>query len=475
MNRKNWTRRQVLKGAGVALSVPWLETFAPRTAKAQAAALKKRYISLYFPNGCADYWHPTGSGMGTSWSLSPIWAPLMPVKDKLIATTNLTYDTPLQMPNPSHSQLCASMWSCVVADPNPNNAINGTTVDQMIAAAISPAAKTPLASLQVGLSTLDSYTDGRNGAHSRSISWSSPSTPLYKIVSPQGVFDRLVGMNPPPPGMTMADPLAARRQALKKSALDYIIESTTGLQGRLSRTDKTRLDQFLTSTRNLETRVTAMSTLPSAGCNPGTRPTQVYAVANVPPDYSRDKHADLMTDLVVMGLQCDSTRVVSYMLDDARSDYAYTFLQARAFTDTGSTAGAGNVSNGNIAQGLAGYHGLQHAGDKNDGFATINYWMATKAANLALKLKASTEGATNILDQSVITFGSGMHGGNHQGIDIPVVLIGSGGGVLKQDMFAAFPSTERIANIHLTIMKNVFGMTTATFPMSTGVTSSILA
>jgi hypothetical protein len=479
MSHKNWSRRQVLKGAGVALSVPWLETFAPRTAKAQAAAMKKRYISLYFPNGCADFWHPTGAGMGDAWKLSPIWEPLAPLKDKVIATQNLTYQAALQKPNPSHGQLCASMWSCVVADPNPANAKNGTTVDQMIAAAIQPTAKTPLGSLQVGLSTLDSYADGRHGAHSRSISWSSPTQPLYKIVSPQGVFDRLVGPGAQPTGMPMAtDPLAERRRALKKSALDYIIESSTSLQGRLGKSDKARLDQFLTSTRNLETRVLAMN-MQMAGCNPGTRPTQVYGVPSGsftnPADYNRGKHADLMTDLVVMGLQCDATRVVSYMLDDARSDYAYTFLQARNFTDTGSTAAGGMVSNGNIADGLAGYHGLQHAGDKNNGFATINYWFAQKAADLALKLKASMEGTTNILDQSVITFGSGMHGGNHEGNDIPVVLIGSGGGVLKQNMFAAFPQTELIGNVHLTIMKNVFGMTNATFPMSTGVISGILA
>jgi hypothetical protein len=470
---KNWTRRQVLKGAGVALSVPWLETFAPRTAKAQAAAAKKRFISLYFPNGCADFWHPTGSG--ATWGLSPIWEPLAPLKDKLIATQNLTYQGGLQKPNPSHSQLCASMWSCVVPDANPANARNGVTVDQMIATAIAPTAKTPLASLQVGLSTLDSYADGRHGAHSRSISWSAPTTPLYKIVSPQAAFDRIVGMNPPTGNNAPADPLAERRRLLKKSALDYIVESTTGLQGRLSKSDKGRLEQFLTSTRALENRIVNTPGMPGAGgaCSPPARPTQTYGVGMVPTGYNRATHADLMTDLVVLGLQCDATRVVSYMLDDARSDYAYTFLQARNFTATGSTAGGGSVSNGNIGEGLAGFHGLQHAGDTNNGFATINHWFAQKAAALAMKLKASVEGATNILDQSVIVFGSGMHGGNHEGIDIPVVLIGSGGGVLKQNVFV--PTTNLMGNVHLTIMQKVFGMTTATFPQSTGVIAEYLA
>src|SRR4051812_30321300 len=92
-----WTRRQVLKGAGVSLALPWLETFAPRTARAQAAAsaAKKRYVVLYFPNGTAEYWHPTGTGtgiiQGDSWQLSPILAPLQPLKKYVTVMTNVGY------------------------------------------------------------------------------------------------------------------------------------------------------------------------------------------------------------------------------------------------------------------------------------------------------------------------------------------------------------------------------------------------
>src|SRR4051794_391041 len=114
MNGKTWTRRQVLKGAGVALSLPWLETFAPRTARAQAAAAKRRYVMLYFPNGTAEYWHPTGTGSGDTWSLSPILAPLAPVKKYVTVIQNVGYQTALQKPNPSHSQLGAGIATCTV-------------------------------------------------------------------------------------------------------------------------------------------------------------------------------------------------------------------------------------------------------------------------------------------------------------------------------------------------------------------------
>src|SRR5262249_43392710 len=160
----------------------------------------------------------------------------------------------------SHGALSASTWTA--APPNgPMNANNGISVDQAVANTIMAGPNpTPLHSLQVGLSTVDSFTDGLPAQPSRSMSWKSASEPLYKVVSPQAVFDRLVsgrgqlpsaGMNTTP----MADPLAERRRALKQSSLDYIQSSTMALQARLSTSDKRRIDEFLTSVRALEVRV----------------------------------------------------------------------------------------------------------------------------------------------------------------------------------------------------------------------------
>src|SRR5438046_1318565 len=140
MNRKSWTRRQVLRGAGVSLALPWLETFAPRTAKAQAAAAaaKKRYVVLYFPNGSAEFWHPTSVSTGTgiiqgdNWMLSPILAPMEPLKKYLTVMTNVNYGaTALQKCNPSHGQLAQSMLTCTQPDLNPAIARAGVSVDQL--------------------------------------------------------------------------------------------------------------------------------------------------------------------------------------------------------------------------------------------------------------------------------------------------------------------------------------------------------
>src|SRR5437879_793224 len=122
MGSKNWTRRQLLKGAGVALSLPWLETFSPPAAKAAAAA-PRRYISLYFPNGSPDFWHPTGAG--TNWTPSPILEPLAPNKSRVLVLGNVGNYSPWGAHiEPSHGHNCATAWTGVKAS-GPGNA-NGS-------------------------------------------------------------------------------------------------------------------------------------------------------------------------------------------------------------------------------------------------------------------------------------------------------------------------------------------------------------
>jgi len=187
---------------------------------------------------------------------------------------------------------------------------------------------------------------------------------------------------------------------------------------------------------------------------PMARPAQTFGVGNTPADYDRGAHATLMIDLVVLAIQCDVTRVVSFMLDDARSDFVYDFLTERKFTDTGSTPGTGKVQ---------GYHGLQHAGDKNNGFATITWWNAERANELTTKLAAIAEGSGSVMDSTVISFMSGMHGGNHDGLDLPIVLIG-GAGVLKTNQYINFTAPgKNLQDMHLTVLQKVFGSAQASF------------
>jgi hypothetical protein len=445
------TRRNFLRGAGVALALPWLESLATRRARGAPTLGRRRFVAMNFPNGVADFWKPQGTGAGAAWQLSPILEPLAPLKKQVTVLSNVGNYSPWNGHiEPSHANLYGAFLTCIKAS-GPMNGNRGISVDQVIANGIGSA--TPIPSLQVGLSTLDSYTDGLPGAHSRSVSWAAEDKPLFKLVDPQQVFDKMFNVTTPPrPDTSAAD----------KSILDQVLGQATALQPALSRSDRVRVDEFLTSVRAVEQNITMQAM--TMACTPGMRPAESYSVGMVPPDYNRNTHADIMIDLVTLALQCDLTRVVTFMLDDARSDFVYSFLTQRTFSPTGSVAGTAPVGN---------LHGLSAAGNSNSGWATINFWFVEKLARLCGKLQAIQDGAGGtLLDQSVVWFGSEMHGGNHDGLDLPVLYVGSGGGRLVVDQHVDLASRERqmedLANVYFTLLNKVFDLGASSFGVGLG-------
>jgi hypothetical protein len=454
-------RRDVLRGAGVALALPFMESLVPREASAQVPPARRRFVTMQFPNGVASYWKPAATGTGSAWLLSPIQEPLAPVKPKVTVLQNVGNYGPFNGHiEPSHANLYSAFMTCTKAKQQNGQVTSGISVDQVIANGIGAATKLP--SLQLGLSTTVSFFDGLPGAASQSISWDDQGQPLYKLVDPQAVFDRLIGAGPltgPPPP---PDAASVARRAANKSVLDFVLGHAASVQAKASKTDKARMDQFLTSVREVEKNIRENAGAPT--CSIPMRSPSPYAVNNVPPDYNRDVHANQMIDLIVMALQCDLTRVVSFAMDDARTDYVYSFLTNRNFTPTGSAAGTGTVG---------GAHGTSAAGDNYDGYATLSYWFVDKLSRLCQKLAALDEGETgNVLDKSVIFFGSEMHGGNHDGLDLPILYVGSGGGRLKTDMnldFAGRPAKgEALANVFLTFIRNVFDLPQTRFGNAIG-------
>jgi hypothetical protein len=449
-----FSRRTVLRGAGVALALPWLESLAPRAARGQAAAPPRTFIAMSFPEGATSFWKPQTPGSGDGWKLSSILAPLANVKPYVNVLANVGNYGPFGgHVEPSNSNLNAAILTCTRAKPTPPPVTVGTSVDQVIAQAFP--GRTRLDSLQVGLSTLDSYTDGLPGPCSRSISWRSPTEPLYKIVNPQNVFDLITGAG----GLTPAegDAFSLARRAKNKSVLDYVLGHATTVRGQVGRSDRPRLDQFLDSVRALETSIQASG---SSACAVGPRPPESFGVAMVPPDYNRDTHANIMIDLVVMALSCDVTRIVSFMLDDARSDFVYNFLKVRHFTVDGSTPDPGGAV-------VGGYDGIIHAGNDNDQHSTACFWFVQKLARLAEALQACPTATGNMLDDATIWLGSEMHGANMDGLDLPIAMVGKGGGRLKTNQYVDFATTgrqtERLANLYLTILRNVFDLPNTTF------------
>lgn len=451
------SRRAFLRGAGVCLALPWLEAFTGRTARGQAST-PLRFVPIFFPNGAAaDFWGPSGEGRGDAWSLSPILQPLAPLKPKMTVLTNVENYTSMQDNpgvEPSHARCAGAFLTCVDADLARQElrveVANGTSFDQVLAQNLPR--ETPFASLQVGLSTIESFCDGRHCSLSQSISWKSPTEPLYKEVNPQTVFDTLVGsLNAG--GSAEADLESQRRRALEQSVLDAVAESATRTRLRLGFDDSHRLDQFLESVREVETQVQNMGNpARSSTCEPLARPDLAasYGLANGQNGYHRGNHAAVMNKLVLLALQCDATRIISYMLDDARSDFVYDHLQNRRFDPSGSEPDNGQVG---------GYHGLQHAGDSNNGYATINWWLTQQVCDLCQMLDAIDEGGRSLLDNSVVLYGSGMHGTNHDANELPLVLLGSGGGRLRTDQHIKFPPTPNdrpLRDLYFTLAKEIY-------------------
>src|SRR5262249_23878256 len=159
-----------------------------------------------------------------------------------------------------------------------------------------------------------------------------------------------------------------------------------------------------------------------------------------------------MIDLIVMAIQCDITRVVSFMVDDERSDFVYSFVPGRRFTATASTLDPSYV--------VQGFHGLQHCDQFMPGWLTIPRWIMEEGAQLATKLDAIRESdGSTVLDNTVIMLASGMHGGGHDTRDLPIILLGGGGGVLKQNVYQRWDDANapQVADLHLMLMQKVYG------------------
>ncbi|HTM46975.1 MAG TPA: DUF1552 domain-containing protein [Polyangiaceae bacterium] len=486
--KKMLSRRNVLRGAGVALALPWLESLAPRPARAQAAAAApKRFVFIYMPGGAGIEWEDiTGTGAGANWQLGSLHEPFVPMKSKMLMIRNLgnyTWrdgltsinggawdatqprdDYGTTMPTaayilPSHSRQPSALLNCIDGDKFRQDAgqdvttstYNAETADQLIVRSTDPM---PIPSMQLGLIDGSGAFDGRNSALSQNLSWSQAGTPLGKDSDPQKVFDNLVAGGATSAG-AMSDPAAAaaaaKRQALNQSVLDSLQEQVASLQPKLAAGDRARLDDFLTGVQQLETSITQVShPVSTAGCT-------VIAPPGSPTDFN--VKAKAMNDLMVMALQCDVTRVVTYMMDHSRSEQDYTHVPKRSFPPGAPVVDVGGTC-GN-------YHASQHGQPRGADFASICNWHIGNVADLVTKMDAIPEGTGTMLDNSIVLFTSDMHHGDHACWDLPVAIFGSGGGTLRQDEHIVLPESPATAiqmrDLYFTIMNQYFGMNVASF------------
>jgi hypothetical protein len=420
ITRKHLSRRTFLHGAGVAISLPFLESMVPAlTPLANAAARPRTRLScIYFPHGATmDKWTPAMEGSG--FAFSEILKPLEPFRDRVNVISGL--GLPLAYGSDGSAGANHTRSSAVfISGAHPatgSQAQLGVTVDQIAARHIGQ--DTPLPSIELAIEDGGlNCGAGFSCAYRNTISWQSSSSPLPMENNPQVVFERLFG-----DGSTDAERRARRQQS--RSLLDSVTAEVGSLQKTLPAADRTRLDQYLSDVREIERRIQKAEQQVSADLKVPTAPV------GIPTDFER--HIKLMFDLQVLAWQADITRISTLMLAKEVSNAVYPGSGVR---DP--------------------FHNLSHHSNSRenmDRFAVLNRYHVSMLAYLFEKLKATPDGDGNLLDHSMILYGSGISDGNQHNHDpIPVVLAGGASGRLQGGRHLRFERKTTLSNLLLTML-----------------------
>jgi hypothetical protein len=429
------SRRNVLRGAGVTLALPWLESLG--AARAEGAA-PLRYLFVMTPNGAQmERWTP--ASVGELGELPPTLAPLAPWRDALVVLSGLTHDKARANGDGpgDHARAAATFLTGAQARKTAASDLRvGVSVDQVLAHELGGA--TRLRSLELGTESGRMGGECDSGyacAYSSNISWTSAATPAGKEIDPQRAFERLFLDGPR--GET-AEARAARL-ARRKSVLDSVRFDASALAARLAAADRARLDEYLTGIRELERRILEAgerATLAPAGLTePGPRPADFAA------------HVKLLGELVALAFATDTTRIATLMLANEGSNRSYPALGVPE-----------------------GHHELSHHGNdatKRAKVATIDLHHVELFAHLVGALAVAREGAGSVLDHTVVLYGSAIGDGNaHNHDELPLVLVGRGAG-LRAGRHVRFAAETPVANLFVTLLQRA-GLPHQAFGDSTG-------
>jgi len=424
ITKKHLPRRTFLQGlAGASVALPLLDAMIPAlTAQTRtAAAPKLRLGFVYVPHGAVlDKWTPIGGGL--NFQLNQIMAPLEPFKQQLVIVSGLANKAAESQGDGGgdHARSGPSFLSGVHPKRTEGEDVRaGITADQIAAQHISQ--DTPLPSLELGTEDtgLVGVCDvGYSCAYMNSIAWRSPSLPLPMEINPRVVFERLFG-----DGSNAAE--RAQRKTEDRSILDSVTREAAQLNSGLGHRDRTIVTEYLDNVREIERRIQKAE-------------AQVASQVEVPDSpigvpESFDEHAKLMFDLQVLAYRAEITRVSTFML--ARD------LSQRTFPQIGVPEP---------------HHSVSHHGNNPiqiAKLAKINAYHASLMAYFFDKLRATPDGDGNLLDHSMIMYGSSMSNPNeHNHFPLPLLVAGGGAGQLKGGRHLKFPERTPIANLLLAVL-----------------------
>jgi hypothetical protein len=420
-------RRTFLRGMGAAVALPLLDAMVPAlSAQAKNAPTVRRLGFVYTPNGATmASWTPKGDGPVLD-ELPPSLTALAPLKDHLLVPTGLSQRQAESWGNGNgeHSR-GQTVWLSGVHPKRTEGADvrNATTVDQIAAQVLGT--DTRLMSIEMALEQnylVGNCDNGYSCVYWNTISWRTPTTPLPMEVNPRIVFERMFG-----DGGSPQQRLAQVRE--DRSILDSVKDAVAGLERRLGAGDRVKVAEYLDSMREIERRIQVAER--QSGESPIALPDRPIGV---PENY--DEHAKLMFDLAALAFQADITRVFTLLLGREQTNRPYPFIGVPEA-----------------------HHAISH--HQNDPqklakCAKINAYHIELLAGFAEKLKAIPDGDGTLLDNSMILQGSGLSNSDqHSHIDLPLVVVGGGGGRLKGGRHLRFPKDTPMNNLHLAMLEKV--------------------
>ncbi len=419
----NTSRRKFLRGSGIALGLPWLESICSFGAESLKKNTAPRRLAVCFTGNGVNphHWGATQGpgGMEFMKSLSP----LDPLKKHISVFKGLWNPTTVEGEGghyPKMNVLCGLKVKKTTTDVEV-----GTTMDQLIAAQTGKF--TPVPSIVLGTERPSYSTDsGFTSIYSAYISWSTPTTPAPKEIFPQQAFDQLF------------DDGSKRKR--DKSILDLVLDDANGLKPKLSQRDKQKLDEYLTSVREIEKRVELAEKISQTETNgAGWQPTvKVPTLKRPGPGIpaSSEEHLRLMFDIMVLAFQMDRTRVATFMMNNDLSNMRFPSLD-------GISGGIHELSH--------------HANDEHrlDMYQRVNQHQVKLWGEALTKMQATNEGERTLLENSMIMLTSSLFDGNaHDSRQLPVVLAGGGGGSIQGGRFhdhSADPN-RKLCRLHIALM-----------------------
>lgn len=438
ITKKTLPRRAFLRGLGTSLALPFLDAMVPAFGATAGAKPAVRLAFVYVPNGIImKGWTPAAEGTG--FEFMPIMKALEPFREHLVVLSGLAQVQGRALGDGAgdHARAGATWLTGVHPKKTEVDIHAGVSADQIAAQEFGKA--TQLASLEIGLESpalAGGCDSGYSCAYTNTIAWRTPITPLPVEVNPRALFERLFGDG------ESTDP-KARLAALKeqRSILDYIRDDVARLGSGLGNRDRNKLDEYVDAIRDIERRIQKAEEQ-----NASIKMPLMERPSSIPEEF--DDHAKLMIDLQAIAFQADLTRVITFMMAREGSNRPYRSI---------------GISDG--------HHSITHHmndPEKIDKVARINTHHAQTFAYMLEKLKSTPDGDGNLLDHSLILYGSSISDGNaHTHHDLPIVLAGGGAGQVKGGRHIKYPKDTPLNNLLLSMLDKA-GVTAEKLGDSTG-------